>query len=80
VKARYVLIACTKINTAYGYSIFENEVLGPKGTVLPTEEYPDLLNARKDGEPDWTIADEQWFEIDLGSEKTVDGIHLAFKS
>ena len=79
ITARYVRIDCTKRATNYGYSIREFEVYGMEGTVFPSEEYPDLFDAQKDGSPDWRIKDEQELIFDLGGEKQVDFMRLAFK-
>ena len=78
--ARYVRIACTKRDGNYGYSIFEFEVLGPTGTVIPTDSYPVLFDARNIGSPDWATEAREWAEFDLGGLKTIDSLRLAFKS
>ncbi len=77
--AQFVKINCLKRSTAYGYSIWELQVKGPTGTVIPKEIYPDLFNAQKEGEPDWKFADKQWVNFDLGALKAVDTVRIAFK-
>lgn len=52
VSARYVRIHCLKRITEYGYSIFEFEVIGQTGTVIPTEIYPDLFDAKNERSKD----------------------------
>ncbi|MBD5131875.1 MAG: DUF5011 domain-containing protein [Clostridiales bacterium] len=78
--ARFIRIACTKRSGNYGYSIYEFEALGTTGTVIPTESYPVLFDARKNGSPDWTVEAQESVVFDLGSPKTIDSIRLAFKS
>lgn len=80
VTARFVKINCLKRITNYGYSIFEFEVIGPTGTVVPTEYYPDLFDAKNDRSKDWKRPNEQWLKFDLGSVKKVDTIRLAFQN
>lgn len=81
VSCRYLRLHCEKrAMPAYGYSLFEFEVLGPKGTVIPKDEYPDWFDAKNQNSPDWKIADSQWIKLDLGAEKSVDTMRLAFKN
>ncbi|MDE5722361.1 MAG: discoidin domain-containing protein [Clostridia bacterium] len=77
---QFVRISCEKRKTAYGYSIYEFEVFGPTGTVIPYEEYPDLFDAEKDSSPDWKTQDEEWLIYDLGSETSVNTLRLSFKN
>ena len=78
-EAQFVRLHCFKrAMPAYGYSVFEFKVLGPAGTVVPKEQYPDLLDAQKDGSPDWRISDGQWLEYDLGSVREMNRMRIAF--
>ncbi|MDE7329592.1 MAG: discoidin domain-containing protein [Clostridia bacterium] len=79
--AQFVRIACEKRKEVnYGYSIFEIEILGPTGTVIPYEQYPDLLDAEKEGSPDWNKPCEEWILFDLGSVKALNRIRIAFQN
>ena len=80
VEARYIRLRCqNRAMPAYGYSLFEFEVYGPRGTVVPLEEYPDLFDARSSGSPDWATVNAQWVEVDLDAVKSVDTVKLAFR-
>ena len=79
--ARYVRILMQeRAMPAYGYSLYEVQVFGKKGTVIPYEEYPVLFDARKEGSPDWAIADEQTLTVDMGGVKSFDGMELSWNN
>lgn len=81
VEARYVRLSCRgRALPAYGYSIWEFEVFGTRGTVVPTDVYPVLFDARKDGGRDGLVAREEWLEYDLGREQSLDFMKLSWKS
>lgn len=80
VTAQLVRLSCEKRKTNYGYSVYEFEVLGPTGTQIPKEEYPDLFDAEKESSPDWKTEHGEWLEYDLGAVRTVDTLRLAFKN
>ncbi len=76
--ARYVRLRCIERTTAFGYSVFELQVFGRKGTVIPEEDYPVLLRARNEQEKDWTVAKEEWAVFDLGGQKEVGAFTLSW--
>lgn len=79
VTARYVRIACTRRSGIYGYSIYEFEVLGSTGTVIPEAAYPVLFDARQNGSPDWKTSTDEWLLFDLGAVRPLDSMRLAYK-
>jgi endoglucanase Acf2 len=79
-EARYVRLHLTKRVTAYGYSVFELQVFGKKGTVIPAENYPIHFDAANDRGADWAIADEQWLLIDFGGTKSFDNMELSWNN
>ncbi len=79
VTARYVRLRCEDRATDYGYSVYEFEVYGKQGTVIPAEKYPVLFDARSSASPDWAVEDEQCLLADLGAVKTFDYMELSFK-
>lgn len=79
--ARYVRILMKeRAMTAYGYSIYEVQVFGKQGTVIPYEEYPILFDAQREGSEDWAIADEQTLTVDMGAAKTFDSVELSWNN
>ena len=79
VTARYVRLRCEYRATGYGYSIYEFQVFGKQGTVIPAEQYPILFDAKAQGSPDWAVVDEQWLLADLGSVKEIDYMELSWR-
>ena len=78
-EARYLRIKCSERATAYGYSIYEFEAFGKKGTVVPTDVYPVLFDAQKDSSEDWAISDEQEINIEFDGVQSFDFLKLDFK-
>lgn len=78
-EARYVRLHCTKRVTSYGYSIFELQIFGCEGTVVPTDVYPVLYDAQKSGSPDWETEREEWLQFDFGSVQSFDFMRLSWK-
>ena len=76
--ARYVRLHCERRATAYGYSVYEFQVFGKQGTVIPAHQYPIFFDAKAQGSPDWAIADEQWIVADFGSVKQLDYVELSW--
>ncbi len=77
-EARYVRLHCTKRDTQYGYSIFELELLGKRGTVLPIERYPVLFDAGSSGSPDYATEDEEQLTVDFGEARQIDGMEISW--
>lgn len=69
-EARFVRLHLIRRATIYAYSVYELQVFGKQGTVIPAEKYPVLY--RGGG----AVADEQWLLFDLGSSKTFDRMNV----
>ena len=53
--ARYVRVLMTeRAMPAYGYSVYELEVYGKQGTVVPESEFPVLFDAANSSGSDWS--------------------------
>ena len=76
--ARYVRLCCERRATGYGYSIYEFQVFGKQGTVIPSEQYPVLFDAREYGSADWEIVDEQWLLVDFGATRQIDYMEISW--
>lgn len=80
-EARYIRLYCAERKlTAYGYSVFEMQVFGYAGTVVPLSEYPVLYDAKDSSSPDWASGQEEWLLFDFGSVRAIDTLRLLFKN
>ncbi len=79
--ARYVRVLMTeRAMPAYGYSVYELEVYGKQGTVVPESEFPVLFDAANSSGSDWSKPCEEWLEIDFGSVRSFDFMELSFRN
>lgn len=79
--ARYVRLYMTeRAMPAYGYSVYELEVYGKQGTVMPESEYPVLFDARDSGGWDWSKPCDEWLQVDFGTVRSIDYMELSFRN
>ncbi|MDE6398693.1 MAG: discoidin domain-containing protein, partial [Clostridiales bacterium] len=80
VSARYVRLQCIERVTVFGYSVWELQVLGKKGTVIPEESYPVLYQAKNEQARDWKTEREEEIVFDLGGVRSVGAFTLSWLS